>query len=89
MIDPVMVETTRIQGIIRSESIGIHDTVRLNALLNNGHQCFGACVGNYGRVNFVITLQQTENSYLPGSSTSAFSFSHPIETAFIGFNLAR
>ena len=89
MIDSVMAETTHIQGIIRSESIGTYDTVWSNSLLDNRHQGFGACVGNYGNVNFTIALQQPENSYLPGSSPSAFSFSHPTKIALIGFNLTR
>ena len=73
--------------IIRSESIGIHDTVRINAPLNNGRQRCGACVGIYGRANFAITLQQTGTCCFPGGSTSTFSYSDSSKATLISFYL--
>ncbi len=89
MIGPVMVEPVDAQGIIYLESIGVRDTVRINAPLNNGRQRCGACVGIYGRANFAITLQQTGTCCFPCGSTSAFSFSDSSKVTLVGLNLSR
>ena len=56
MINPVMVEIAYIQGIICPEHVRVDDAIRLDALLNDGHERFCSRIGDYGRINLPIAF---------------------------------
>ena len=56
MVNPVMVEIAYIQSLICSEPVRVDNAIRLDALLNDGHQRFCSRIGDYGRINLPVAL---------------------------------
>ena len=81
-----MVEIAYIQGILCPKHVRVDEVVRIDALPNDGHECFCSCIGYYGCINLSIALQKSGNRYLPDSSPATLANSHSAKVAFIGLN---
>ena len=90
VIDSVMLRVTDIdQTIVTTPAITMDDCLKSNAPANNGLQRGFRAVRRNLRVDFAVTLQETEDGRLARGSATAFtSNTARAEVTFINFDLA-
>jgi len=86
MIDLNMPVSTKHQGVVPSEFIGIHDTSSANGFDGHIQQCFSGNIFNHFNSDHTISLQDTKYRYLVSSSSPAFAFSSATEVTLIHFH---
>jgi hypothetical protein len=90
MIDSVMLRVTDInKAIIAAPPIAMNDRLRRDATANNGLKRGFRAVRHNLRIDFALTLQESEDRSLATRSASAFTPDSPrTEVTFINFDFA-
>ena len=70
MIDADVVELRDIQHIVGSETVGVDNAVRLDAIPNNSQQSLCLSILDHHGIHLTATLEETKDRHLTGSPSS-------------------
>lgn len=87
VVDPVVLEATRVQGIVGPEAVGEHDGVRLDLAVDDRQQRGPFEVGRQRGVDLAAALQNAEDDNLSSRATPSFALAMAAEIAFVEFDL--
>ena len=87
MIDADVMELRDIQHIVGSETVGVDNAVRLDAIPNNSQQSLCLGILDHHCIHLTATLEETEDGHLTGCPSPSLAFSNASEVALIDFDL--
>lgn len=85
-INPDMVEVAHIQGVVRRNGIGIHNTVRLNALLDDMQNRLRAGIGDDEGIDFFQSFHESKYRHITRNTATMFALAYATVIALVWFN---
>lgn len=91
MINSVMLRVANInKSVVAAPAVTMDNRLRSNATANNGLQCGFRAVRHNLRIDFAVALQESEDTSLATSSTTALATNAPsAEVALINFDFPK
>lgn len=88
MVDSQMPVTAEHQGVIAAEFVSVNDGATSDHFHSLSQQAFGSDVFYYCHLYFSVSLQDTKDGNLSGSTPATFTFTPAAEVGFIELNLS-